>query len=244
MSEIKSETNSQSLDTLFEEFDKETKIFKEFSSNDDIMSLIRKVKFFDHNQGNSGFKSVETMLMSDIMRVIASKYTDLAEHKLTYTQQLKIKYKLNPTEKLSFLKMVDFDLIFRYMKRMNIVEVTIYEPMITNSILSSINRGMLDEGERTVNNCVDKDRVDNALYHFRKAGVEYRELKRELEEIIRKVCEKDNTVRLTLNVCQYQCYQVDLNIYGFAENNTRAFGRDFTGNVCSIFYHESLFGSY
>ena len=80
MAEIKNDNINkvQSLDSMFEEFDKETKIQQQYSSNKDIYNLIKKLQFYDNEKqiGNT-FKSVETQVLSQVLDILAKKYIDV-----------------------------------------------------------------------------------------------------------------------------------------------------------------------
>ena len=108
-----SEEKVKSLDSMFEEFDKETKAFNEYRTNSSIMDLVKKANFFDSEKGNKNFKSVETMLMSDIMRILASKYSDLIEFQLSPINKIKMEHGLMAEDKIDIFKYCNFQKIHR-----------------------------------------------------------------------------------------------------------------------------------
>ena len=116
MAEIKNDNINkvQSLDSMFEEFDKETKIQQQYSSNKDIYNLIKKLQFYDNEKqiGNT-FKSVETQVLSQVLDILAKKYIDVISfHPSDAFEKFRFEHGLKSGEKINFLSFADFSGVF------------------------------------------------------------------------------------------------------------------------------------
>ena len=105
MSEVKNEINKiESLDSMFKELEDKNKIYEEYKYFEDVVNLIRKVKYFDLEKGNKRFKSVEKMLMGDIVHLMATKYKDVVDFQpQNYIDTLRLKQDKNPKQHISLL---------------------------------------------------------------------------------------------------------------------------------------------